>query len=364
MTVLEGNSFTYQSTSTDFVQDKATIDRPWQWNICGAVTFGNGSIPQTGAVTFVQGNGFSYIGGTVTTPIQESYLSVALTVPAFKGFGIALWNSATQVQTGGSPHSQLAIFGIATNGTILVFRSGGVLGNGDSGGVLLATSPNNSFTPNVRFVIEIHSVIAPSTGGSVQVNVNGTAVANLTLSSINTSQDGNSVFDSVTIGGHPSPADCQGLVIDSFVLQDHLGSFLGPGAMYGLFPKGPGTTTQFSPIPNTNANWQNVSQRYDADSTYNSSNAAGNIDNFGIATLASGVVPSFVLATVTQRQDSAGSLSLSTYANLSGSISLGTAVVGSTTYATQKMVLPTNPAGGTWTYSNVSALLLGYKEVV
>lgn len=88
---------------------------------------------------------------------------------------------------------QVSVFGLST-GQIQVNR--GSIAGGTSLGVTTQSLPVGS-----TFEIEVDITVAPGTGGSVSVWLNG-ALSSIALTSVNTSADGNSVFNQSGIGAN------------------------------------------------------------------------------------------------------------------------------------------------------------------
>jgi hypothetical protein len=141
--------------------------------------------------------------------------------------------------------------------------------------------------------------------------------------------------------------------------------FLGVCQITTLFPTANGTYTQFTPVPGTNANWQNVSETgVDYDATYNTASFAGTKDtfmsngSFGAQTILA-VQPKIFI-----RQDDNATRSMQTWLK-SGATEVGGAnTVMAQTYKFATDIYTHDPATSTtWTANGVSGLEFGYNIV-
>lgn len=352
----------YQSANTDFLSEIASTKRPIKWTAGNAGSFSSGTIPGTGQL---------YLSGTtalavLTTPLSEGGWSIGLRI----GTGDTLRLCFSDSSAGQNPlnsgnNAQVSFIFNALNGTISAYRDGSLT---TPNGTLLGTSANNVFSPNVRFTVEFQVKINSSTGiVLVQVNSgSGSPITALNLTGQNTQESSNATYDTYAIGASNSYIDGGCFFWDMTTSPGPVAfnAPIGNFAVYWCPPAGAGTNAQFGPVPNTNANYQNVNQRYDGDTTYNANaGIVGNKDSFAITPLPSNVAPLAIQPIATQRQDSAGTLALATVIKSGGTYALGDNVVGGSNYATQAAVYTQDPNGDiTLTAPNVNAMEVGYQE--
>jgi hypothetical protein len=230
-----------------------------------------------------------------------------------------------------------------------------------------AATSNNVFPVNSTFFLEVSCTIGTSSGALV-ISVNGVTVLNLTGQ--NTKYTANAYFDQWGWIGGP----CQ---IDNFYFLDTAvqssgtnpfnifqGSF-GLPRVFTSFPVGNSGSEQFAPHPGTNTNAQNVEETaMDGDTTYNSASTPADQDLFTITPLPTGLTPLYCQVKAAARQTSAGSLSLATVLKSSTTTHVGDTLISYQTYTYQGDGTPVDPAtGNAWINADVSAALIGYKEI-
>lgn len=246
------------------------------------------------------------------------------------------------------------------NFTIQLLRGGAPTDGGD--GVVIATSANNAWAGGGWLYVEVGSII-DSTTGSVEVRVDGKTV--LTYSG-NTQKTANAWMDNIYVRATNS-----GVSLDDFYYCDSTSdpganphnTFLGDCRVATLFTVGGAGTTQWSPSPNTNANWQNVEETsMDSDTTYNYTSTAGDEDLYNFQALPTGIPLIYGVQVVgAWRKDDAGARQ-GKQALRSGT----TEVYGSTfslpdtsySYFSDIYILDPNTTAD-WTVSAVNALSAG-----
>jgi hypothetical protein len=166
---------------------------------------------------------------------------------------------------------------------ILVYRGNGNRYSTD--GILIGSTPVNTFFPNVFNYVELKATINSSTG-SVAIQVNGVLV--LSLTNVNTQNTANPYCDRVGFNVYSNVF--QQFLVDNWYICDTSGSapqnsFLGDVLITTLFPTGEGSVDDFTPnglSPNyLNVNTSNPNSVVN----YNSSLTSGNKDLFTIGTL-------------------------------------------------------------------------------
>jgi|SRR5579863_967145 len=357
MALLRVEGFDHQNTSTDLISDSGAF--VWRSaNAAVALTAYGSGIGGIGKA--ITGANSVQLYGVLTTPLSAAFIGMALDIDPSPGsaYGVYLWNSVTQNPNISAFHCQIAVSLNPVNGQISVYR------DGTGGGPVLGQTGNNAFTNNTGFYLEIGVVVATGTSGSVVVKVNGTTVLNIT--GVNTSQDGNAIFDTIQVGGGVGSVNGgNGCLTDHMYICDSTGgsfnTFLGPIQVYTLFPSAAGASTQYTPLSGTNVS-QVQETAMDSDTTYNFDSTIGDEDLFTIQTLPVNVAPLAVQVTGAYRQDSGGTRAMANLLDSSGTVSTGTSIVLNTVYTYQHDVYTLNPNGSVaWTRATVDAAQIGYK---
>lgn len=270
---------------------------------------------------------------------------------------------------GASLHTcQISILFNPGNNSISVYRGSGYVGFESGNGTLLLTTANNVMVPTQANYVEIQATIDPS-AGAVAIYLNGSATPVVNITGANTRNSANSVFDQAVWFG----------LTNTMVLDDHYycDTVVGPGSFPCNAPLGSvhcetlfaigNDQAQWSPNPNTNANWQNVNEAaMDSDTTYNSSATPGQEDRFNYQSLP-GVVSAVFGAQVTgaYRKDDAGTRTVK-QALKSGvtevygaNDNLASSAYG---YFTDLFVLDPNTSAS-WTNAAINAVKAGYNLV-
>jgi hypothetical protein len=234
---------------------------------------------------------------------------------------------------------------------------------------VLGISANNVWTPDIWNFIEFHVKIDGS-AGVMEVKVNGVTV--LSLTGVNTQSTANAWFDGTDYAPHPAAGIQEGtFAIDDLYYCDTTAgpglspynTFMGNCGTKTLFPIG-NNSVQFSPQPNTNANWQNVAETaMDSDTTYNFDATVGHEDLLNFAALPSDTQSVLaVQVTGAYRKDDVGARSVRQPLK-SGT----TKVYGSTfslpdnyAYFTDLYILDPNTSTN-WTVAAVNAVSAGYN---
>jgi hypothetical protein len=157
---------------------------------------------------------------------------------------------------------------------------------------------------------------------------------------------------------------------DDFRIFDTTGTFnndfIGDMKIETLFASGPGVYTQFAPTPNTNANWQNVSEiAVDDDVTYNSATTAGNQDAYTFHPLS--VILSNVHGVgvnIVQRKDNPASKTATQLTHIGGSDFLGNTTSTLDSYYTNEKLYDVNPATSLpWTVTDLTNAQFGIRVI-
>lgn len=228
---------------------------------------------------------------------------------------------------------------------------------GDKNGTLLGTSAT-TIDSTSWWYIEVKATISDSTGGSLEVRINGSADANLTLSGIDTRNGGASgVVSNIYLS-------CEGYVDDLYVC-DTAGStnndFLGDCRIDTIYPAGAGNYTQFT--PSAGSNYACVDETAPNTTDYVSDATSGDIDSYAcgdISALLSSSVYGAQVNAYAKKSDS-GSRSLGTMARLSSTDSIGTSTALGTSYGYISQIYETDPSSAAWTRTNVNSAEFGVK---
>jgi hypothetical protein len=135
-------------------------------------------------------------------------------------------------------------------------------------------------------------------------------------------------------------------------------NFLGPVIIQTIFPHGPGSSTQFSPV-GAASNWQAVSETaFDGDATYVQSTTVNAKDLYTMGSISGLYTVQGVMVNAVLRKDAAGARTVKTIAKNTNEVD-GVANYVSGGYQTLGVPLDTNPAGGSWLLSGVNTLQTG-----
>jgi hypothetical protein len=256
-------------------------------------------------------------------------------------------------------NSQLSV-SLNTSGQFVAQRSG-------TGGTILGTS-TFALNTGVYYYVEVQATIS-TTVGVVTVRVNGTTVLNLTAQ--NTQGTANASFTSVYLnddavnGNHGMSRYWGNVDVDDLYI-DNAATFHGDCRVETVFATGVGFSNTFTPT-GAAANWQCVSENpADDDTTYVAGTAAGNIDLYAFAAIATttGAVQG-VMQMMIARNDSAGTTTLGAECR-SGTTNFVDAGqnVGSTTYNGYFLLRLVDPnTSAAWTIANVNAAQFGVNRI-
>lgn len=195
------------------------------------------------------------------------------------------------------------------NNSVEIWRGSPFAGFFNNSGTLLAATGNNAITQYNVHYIEIWVKIDP-TVGFVHVYVDdGTLL--IGVDNVNTQNTAENTFDQVIWASNTGSSVNVG---DLYYMDTTTGAGdfpcngpVGDSHIFTAFPVG-NDQAQWSPNPNTNANWQNVKETaMDSDTTYNASSTAGQEDRFNMQSL-TGVVSAIFGAKIrgAYRKDDAG----------------------------------------------------------
>lgn len=252
---------------------------------------------------------------------------------------------------GGTTH---VYFRFNADASISAYNGSGTLLGTSAAGVLPSYTAQHNY-------IEA-KVLISNTVGTVEVRINGSSTAVLSLTGKDTQNTANAYATQVTLAAG-SPSASQETYIDDLYICDTSGSeannFLGDVRIEYVTTSGAGATTNFT--PSAGSNYQCVDDNPANDETdYVSSSAPGDKDTYAMGNLSSTAGAIVAVCVVsTDRKDDAGTRTHSHRVRLSGTESAGTAFSPTTSYVVHQSIFHTKPGGGVWTISDVNSVEAG-----
>jgi hypothetical protein len=220
-------------------------------------------------------------------------------------------------------------------------------------------------------------VLIHPTAGTVDVRVNGVAVAGLSLTNQVTRNSAASQWTSIVLGIFDSvsntttaPGATLFMDFDDLYVLDGTGAapwngFLGDCRVDALYPTAPGATTGWT--PSAGANWQCVDETAPNDDTdFTSATASPAKDTFVVqdAPVAGAVVYGVQHCFNVKKMD-AGAATIAPVVRHSGTDFVGADLAPATTYAYVTQIAQTNPGTGTqWTAVGFNAAEFGYVKTI
>lgn len=220
-----------------------------------------------------------------------------------------------------------------------------------------------AFPPLRWYHLEVKATVGAS--GAFTVNVDG--IQALALTGINTQTQSDALIDQVMFQYHYGSGPDSAYCYDNVVILNTDGSLnndmLGETMVRCYYPSGAGSSTNFTPNPGTNANWQNVKETNpDMDATYNASNTVNAEDLFLISgpSIGSNIRSADVIALA--RRDDIGLRTGITVANIGGTDYGATDTALFYLYTNVHQLLEVNPGtSAQWTVTDFSSAQFGYK---
>jgi len=358
MSLIAIDGFDHQNSQTDLIANFG----PFAWRGVSNVTPSADGSGLGGTGKSLQLSSGGHMEGVYTNPLSSGFVGIQVYAPAAPEFDVWFWNSVTQSGPD-RPQIQVYVRLMTANGQIQIWR-----GEASQGGAALIGQTGNNFFPNnAAFELEVGITIAPGTGGRVEVRVNTVSYA---VSGVNTSMDGNSVFDSIRLGGANFYSNSGG-IIDHFYTCDTatgpgtnpFNTFQGICQVYTLFGASAGASTGWTPNAGTNVS-QIQEHAMDSDTTFNSTQTVNALDLFNVSPLPTTAAPLAVQVTGCFRQDTGGTRVVQNVLTSGSTTFNGSTEVANTGYAYQRDVLPQDPNGNiAWTRANVNATQIGYRLV-
>jgi hypothetical protein len=333
----------------------------------------------TGAATQLLAKGFAAIGASYAsaagrftgralsatssnTFLRFDFASALATATIGFAFQPSAWPAANQpivFFTDAASTGQFGL-GLTSAGKLCVFR--GTIAS------LVATS-TTGLTAGQWVYLEMQTTFHAS-AGAYEVKLNGTQVADLTASSVDTNSTANNSATGVYLGVTATIGVT--FLYDDFYLTDTSTAsntgFLGEVRVTTIVPTGAGASTQFT--PSTGSNWQNVDEigtsGTAADTDYNSSSTAGHIDSFAISSSSISGSPAIyaVALNVTCRKDDVGTRTIRARVKSSAAIGTGTTTTVNSSYGTVRSQFLTDPnTTAAWSVAAVNAMEIGYELV-
>lgn len=230
-------------------------------------------------------------------------------------------------------------------------------------GTQVGTGTSSALTTGVWYYVELKFVIAPTTGGSVDLHLNGSSVSSGT--GLNTRSTSVTQWNGVQLqaaSGWTANFD------DVYVLDTSAGTntdYLGQVRVVALYPAAAGNSSSWT--ANGGSNYGCVSEAYeDGDGSFVQSATANQVDTYAMQDLPASSGSVFATQVVTvARQDSGTSRTIAPVVRISGTDYVGTTVSLSTSYQFLKQIYDTQPVGGSpaWDVSTVNGMEIGMKLI-
>jgi len=255
---------------------------------------------------------------------------------------------------------------IQPDGTIAVYSGP----HGLNPGVLLGqTNPSVAITLGRYYYIEFQSSINQSNGTAI-VRINGQVV--LSLSSVNTSPNGDNVADMLQLFG---PGGTSFVYVDDLYVTDNTGvaanqSFLGDVKIGLIMPASSGDFSQWTPISGS-TNYLMVNEvPPDGDATYVDAvmpgGGSGPTDTYFFQTVSPGLVILAIQTNIMARKDDVGNRALSLVTRFGGANSVAdpTGRFVNETYIDYLNQQDVNPlTSAQWTPADLNNAQFGYQLI-
>lgn len=289
-------------------------------------------------------------GGSLTKSLPANYTQGVLGFAFYFSTGSTASKILAVIQDGGV--EQISVRTDASS-RLIVTRNGTTIGTGTS----------SALSSTTWYYAELKFVIAPTTGGSFDLHLNGSSVSAGT--GLNTRNTSVTQWNGIQLS---SPSPLVTFIDDVYVLDTSTGTntdYLGQVRILALYPSGAGNSSSWT--ANGGSNYGCVSEAYeDGDGSFVQSATANQVDTHVMQDLpiSSGTVYSVGVITVA-RQDSGTSRTIAPVIRISGTDYVGTTVSLSTSYQFLDQVYDLQPVGGTpaWDVSTVNGMEIGYKLI-
>jgi hypothetical protein len=259
---------------------------------------------------------------------------------------------------------------VNSNGALQFYRGNGSTLGGSFGptanGAVGAISANATITAGAWYGIAVQVTVATGTSGAVAAYVNGSPTAAISSTGINTSGDGNSYANQVSVGSMTQNIGV--MKFDDFYCFDTTGatqnSLLGGDArILTKMPASAGNYTNWTPAGLAN-NWANAAVQPPNTTDYNLNNTPGTIDSYTMQVASLGVAPYFVLARASLTRDDAGPHTPTVFVRSGSTNSAGTVTSALTSsYLFYDAIVPNDPnTSSAWTATGADNAQVGIIE--
>jgi hypothetical protein len=260
--------------------------------------------------------------------------------------------------TGGLPQVTL---GLNASGALQFYR-GSV-----SGTAIGSISANNTITAGAWYGLAMQVTIDPA-AGSVQLFVNGNAVASINSTGLNTRNTANTYSNAVRIWGGVASGAGSPIKYDDFYCLDTTGGFLnallgGDARILTKMPASAGNYSNWTPN-GLGSNFQNVAVQPPNVADYNANNTATTKDSYTMQSASLGIAPYFVMARASLTRDDAGTHNPSLFVRSGATDSTGVATPTLTSsYLFYDAVFQNDPStSAAWTGSGADNAQVGIIE--
>jgi hypothetical protein len=245
-------------------------------------------------------------------------------------------------------------------GALQFFRGAG------TGTAIGAASPNATIAANTWYGVAVQVTFAGGSSGSVAAYLNGSTVALINSTGLNTISSANSYANQVGIGGNVNAApSCK---YDDFYCFDTTGVFLnallgGDARIITKMPTGAGNYTNWTPN-GLGSNFQNAAVQPPSTSDYNANNVSTTKDSYAMQSAGLGVAPYVVMARASMERDDAGPHTPSIFVRSSSTDSAGVVTPAlSASYLFYDAVFQNDPAtNAIWTGAGADNAQVGVIE--
>jgi len=310
-------------------------------------TFGYGTTGAFNPGVFSYGNCFGGNGVAISGPLPSSYSTI------FANFHWKV-NTTNNIRVFSFKDSAGTYqFTISQVGSKLTVLRGDHYGTG----VVLATGPTTIIADSWYF-LQLKLVVNSSTGSCI---LKIGEVEEINVSGVNTQATANANVAQWYFSSAASNYN----YIDNLVFYDETGGvmddFTPETRVFGQFPTGDGALTEWT--PSAGANYENVNEAYDTDTTYNSADTAGMRDLYAYPSpVPAGTAVYAIKASATFRKDDVGENTCNILVRSGGSNYEATngpfQSLGSYLYHSYIMTVDPN-TGLEWTITNANAIQTG-----
>lgn len=260
--------------------------------------------------------------------------------------------------TGAAPQVTL---GLNSSGQLQFYR-------GTVGGTAIGiATPNNTIFANAWYGLAGLVTVDPA-AGVVQLYINGSAVAAINSTALNTRNTSNTWTNAVQLVGGVSSGSSP-IKYDDFYCLDSTGGFLngllgGDARILTKMPSGAGNYTNWTINGGDTFNYQAAAHQPPNTTNYNANNVATTKDSYATQSASLGVAPYFVMARASLERDDAGPHTPSLFVRSGASDSTGVVTPALTSsYLFYDAVFQNDPAtSAAWTATGADNAQVGIIE--